>query len=155
MTPLDLQDELVVEMKRLLSDYRYKAPGGKRVQINAFAQSLPINKTDDEADPVPYIIVRLNEGKDDGMRDSNNIVSLVIVICTWDDALDSQGYRDVANIIQKIYERFHTNPNLNGKAVYSGKFDWMLQEDNYYPYSFGACSLSFNIPAIRREDPFA
>ena len=123
MTPLDLQNELIEEIKSLLSDYRYKAPGGKRVQMNAFAQNLPINETDDEADPVPYIIVRLNKGKDDGTRDSNNVVSLVIVVCTWDDDLNAQGHRDVANIIQKIYERFHTNPNLNGKAVYSGSFD--------------------------------
>lgn len=155
MTPLDLQDELVEELKRLLSDYLYKAPSGERVPINVYPQSIPINETDDEEDPIPYIIVRLNSGNDDGTRDSNNTVKLVIIIGLWDDALDAQGHRDVANIIQKIYHRFQTNPNLNGKAVYSGAFDWALQEDNYYPYSFGACSLSFHIAAIRREDEYS
>ena len=155
MTPLDLQNELVEELKRLLSDYLYKAPSGERVPINVYPQSIPINETDDEEDPIPYIIVRLNSGNDDGTRDSNNTVKLVIIIGLWDDALDAQGHRDVANIIQKIYHRFQTNPNLNGKAVYSGAFDWALQEDNYYPYSFGACSLSFHIAAIRREDEYS
>lgn len=155
MTPLDLQDELVEELKRLLSDYLYKAPSGERVPINVYPQSIPINETDDEEDPIPYIIVRLNSGNDDGTRDSNNTVKLVIIIGLWDDALDAQGHRDVANIIQKIYHRFQKNPNLNGKAVYSGAFDWALQEDNYYPYSFGACSLSFHIAAIRREDEYS
>lgn len=154
MTPLMLQDELVEELKCLFKGYLYKASSGERVPINVFPQSIPINETDDEDDPIPYIIVRLNSSKDDGTRDSFNTVKLVIIIGIWDNALDAQGHRDVSNIIHKIYERFQTTPNLNGKAVFSGEFNWLLQEDNYYPYSFGACSLKFHIAAIRREDPF-
>ena len=153
MTPLMLQDELVEELKRLFQNFLYKSPSGENVPINVFWQNIPINENDDDDDPIPYIIVRLNGGKDDGTRDSSNVVKLVIVIGIWNDSLDNQGYRDVSNIIQKIYERFQTKPNLNGKAVFDGEFNWMLQEDNYYPYSFGACSLTFNIAAIRREDP--
>lgn len=155
MTPLDLQDELIEELKHLLSDYLYKTPAGNRVPINVYAQCIPINETDNDADPVPYIIVRLNSGKDNGTMESFNTVKLVVIICTWDDALNSQGHRDVMNIIQKIYQRFQTTPNLNGKAAYSGTFNWAIQEDDYYPYYFGACSLDFYIAAIRREDPLA
>ena len=155
MTPLMLQDELVEEMKRLLEGYRYKNPTGERVPMQVFAQNIPVNETDDDEDPIPYVIVRLNSGSDAGIRDSSNTVKLVIIIGIWDDALDAQGHRDVMNIIQKVYERFHTNPNLNNLAVYNGDFNWALQEDGYYPYSFGACTLSFHIAAIRREDRFA
>lgn len=155
MTPLELQDELVEEMKRLLSNYLYKTPAGGRIPINVYAQNIPVNETDEDEDPIPYIIVRLNSGDDDGTRDSFNKVKLVIIIGIWDDSLDNQGHRDILNIVQKVYERFHTNPNLNNKAVYAGEFNWALQEDTYYPYSFGACSLNFNIAAIRREDEFA
>lgn len=155
MTPLDLQDELVEELKRLLSGYLYKTPAGERVPMHVYAQNIPVNETDDDEDHVPYIIVRLISGKDDGTMDSFNTVKLVVIIATWDDALDSQGHRDVMNIIQKVYQRFQTNPNLNGKAAYSGAFNWAMQEDDYYPYYFGACSLDFHIAAIRREDPFA
>lgn len=155
MTPTMLQDELVEEMKRLFQDYLYKQPGGERVPIKVFPQNIPVNETDEEDDPIPYIIVRLNSGKDDGSRDSFNTVRLVIIIGIWDDELGVQGHRDVLNIIQKVYERFQTNPNLNNKAVHDGEFNWALQEDGYYPYFFGACSLNFNIAAIRREDPFA
>lgn len=155
MTPLDLQDELVLEMKKILDGYLYKTPAGDRIPIHVFPQDIPVNETDDEEDPIPYIIVRLNRGKDLGDRDSNNTVKVVLIVGIWDDSLDKQGYRDVMNIIQKIYVRFHKNPNLNGKAVCDEEFDWMMQEDSYYPYSFGACSLTFNIAAIRREDEFA
>lgn len=155
MTPLELQDELVNELKKLLSDFTYKTPAGKEVPMNVFSQNIPVNESDDDDDPVPYIIVRLHSGEDKGTRESFNTVKVVIIICTWDDALNAQGYRDVMNVIEKLYERFQTNPNLNNKAVYKGEFDWKIQEDNYYPYSFGACSLDFYIAAIRREDPLA
>lgn len=157
MTPLELQDELVEELKRLFSEYAYKVPLGNaaRKPLNVYAQHIPINQTDDEDDPVPYLIVRLSTGDDDGTQSSFNIVNLVIIAGIWDDGLEAQGHRDILNIIQKIYERFAKNPNLNNKAAYTGEFHWAAQEDNYYPYYFGACSLSFNIAAIRREDEYA
>lgn len=155
MTPLELQDELAAEIGRILKGYKYKSPAGGRVPVNVYTQNIPINETDDEDDPIPYIIVRLSSGEDVGEKASFNIVKLVIIVGIWDDNLDAQAYRDVMDIIQKIYERFQKNPNLNGKAYYSGEFHWAAQEDSYYPYSFGACSLSFRIAAIRREDPFA
>ncbi len=155
MTPLELQDELVAEMRRLFSDYLYKTPAGEREQLKVFAQHIPINETDDEEDPIPYLIVRLSTGDDDGTRDSFNVVNLVIIAGIFDDDLNAQGHRDILNIFQMIYERFHRNPNLNNKAAYTGEFHWAAQEDNYYPFYFGACSLSFNIAAIRREDEYA
>ncbi len=155
MTPVMLQDELVEEIKRLLSNSSFKTPAGERAPMNVFAQSIPVNETDDDEDPIPYVIVRLNSGDDPGTRDSNHTVKLVVIVGIWDDALDNQGHRDVLNVVQKIYHRFQTNPNLNNKAVHSGDFSWALQEDGYYPYSFGACSLSFHIAAIRREDELA
>ena len=43
---------------------------------------------------------------------------------------------------------------LNNQFMYAGNFHWALQEDNYWPYFFGACTLNFNIPSIRRENEF-
>lgn len=155
MTPLELQDELIKELREIFRDYAYKTPLGKRISPNIYAQHIPISETDDDADPVPYIIVRLNTGDDEGIRDSFNKVGLVIIVCIYDDALEAQGHRDVLNIIQKIYERFHKNPNLHNKAAYTGEFHWAAQEEDYYPFYFGACSMNFNIAAIRREDEYA
>lgn len=155
MTPLELQDELVDEISNILNSYTYKRPDGEHIPIHVFAQNIPMTETDDEADPVPYIIVRLSSGEDDGTRDSFNTVSIVIIVGIWDDALNSQGHRDLMNIIQKIYQRFHEDPDLNRKAVYAGEFKWAIQDDSYYPYNFGACHMKFQIAAIRREDYFA
>lgn len=154
MTPIELQDALIDEVKHILDGYLYKTPEGKDVPINVFAQNLPVNETDDENDPVPYIIVRLSDGEDDGDRESFNVVSVVMIVAIWDDTREAQGHRDAMNIIQKIYQRFHRNPDLNGKAAYEGKFRWAIQEDSYYPYSFAACHMRFFTAAIRREDEF-
>lgn len=48
MTPLELQDALVTEIKRILKPYEYKTPAGERVPMNVFAQSIPIQETDEE-----------------------------------------------------------------------------------------------------------
>lgn len=156
MTPLELQDTLAEELGRVFADYVYKKPGSEeRVPLQIFTQHIPINETDDEDDPVPYLIVRLHSGDDDGTRDSFNQIKLLVIVGIFDDDLKAQGHRDVLNIIQKIYQRFQENPNLNNKAAYTGEFHWAAQEDNYYPFFFGACSMTFNIAALRREDEYA
>lgn len=153
MTPIELQDALVAEIKRILKPYEYKTPAGERVPMNVFAQSIPIQETDEEEDPIPYVIVRLSSGENPLGKDSFNTVSVVLVIGIYDNNQDAQGYRDVSNVIQKVYERFSENPCLNYLASYVGDFQWALQEDNYYPYHFGACHMKFHIAAVRREDP--
>ena len=126
----------------------------KRRPLRIFAQDVPINETDDDFDPAPYVIVRAKSGDDDGTADGVNTVQIILIIAIWDDDNDSQGYRDVLDIIQKIYIRFHKEPMLNNQFMYAGNFHWALQEDNYWPYFFGACTLNFNIPSIRRENEF-
>lgn len=156
MTPLALQNELENELKQIFATYRYKSPGtADRVPLRIFTQSLPVQESDEDEEQIPYLIIKLNNGADPGGEDSTHTVRVVIVIGVWDDALDAQGHRDVMNIIHKIYERFSRNPCLNGRAVYTGAFAWDLQEDGYYPYYFGACSMNFNIAAIRKEDELA
>lgn len=127
----------------------------KRRPLRVFAQDVPINETDNDFDPAPYVIVRLKSGDDDGSADAVNTVQVILIIAIWDDDNDSQGFRDVMDIIQKIYMRFHKEPMLNNQFMYAGQFHWALQEDNYWPYFFGACNMNFNIPSIRRENEFA
>ena len=155
MVPDMLQDDLVEEMKRLFAEDRFKAPSGKRIPINVFTQSLPILESDEDDDPAPYIIVRLISGEDSGTSDSNHSVKVLWIIGIYDDDLSNQGHRSVMHIINTIYRRFKTDPNLNNKYVCDESFKWEVQDDAYHPYFFGAVTINFNIPAIRREDKFA
>lgn len=155
MTPEMLQDALVAEIKNILSDRRYSTPAGELIPINVYSQNIPVEQSDDDVDPIPYIIVRLGGGEDRGTFDSNYVIKLIIIMGIYDDSPTAQGHRHLLNIINKIYERFQVNPCLDNKFVYQGGFKWDIQEDGYYPYYFGAMEISFNIPALRREDKFS
>lgn len=126
----------------------------ERVPITVYPQNIPVPLSEEEADPVPYIIVRLNTGTDGNTHDSKYILKVVVIMGIWDDDRNAQGHRELLNIINLVYERFKKNPCLDGKYVYEGGFKWDIQEDGYYPYYFGAFEMDFAIPAIRREDPF-
>lgn len=155
MTPLMLQDDLVEEIKSLFAGTLFQNPKGERIPINVFPQNIPVEESEEDDDPIPYIIVRLTNGEDPGKGDSNNTVKVVIIAGLCDFGKDAQGHRGLLNIFNTIYERFQKNPCLNNKFVHTGHFKWAVQDDGYYPYYFGAAEMDFNIPAIRREDKFA
>ena len=131
-------------------------PVAELVPITVYPQNIPVPLSEEEDEnPVPYIIVRLNTGTDDNVFDSKYILKVVVIMGIWEDDRNAQGHRELLNIINLIYERFKKNPCLDGKYVYEGGFKWDIQEDGYYPYYFGAFEMNFAIPAIRREDPFS
>lgn len=68
MTPIDLQNELCEEIRRILDGYEYRNAKGEYMPINIFPQNIPITESDEDIDPIPYVIVRLNSGDDDGKR---------------------------------------------------------------------------------------
>lgn len=143
----DLDEEPVTESE--------EAPEPELVPMSVFAQNIPIPASEDEEyDPVPYIIVRINSGNDANVSDSKYIIQTVVIMGIWENDKNAQGHRELLNIINLVYERFMKNPCLDGKYVYDGGFSWNIQDDDYYPYYFGAFNMNFAIPAIRREDPY-
>ena len=130
-------------------------PKAELVPITVFPQNIPVPLSEEDENPVPYIIVRLNTGTDDNVFDSEYVMKVVVIMGIWDDDRKAQGHRELLNIINLVYERFKKNPCLAGQYVYKGGFKWDIQEDGYYPYYFGAFEMNFTIPAIRREDPFS
>ena len=161
MTPLALQDELAKEIKGLLKGELYENPSGDMVPINVYTQLIPVSESKDEDEPVPYIIVRLDSGEDLGgvkrsgrSYDEGYKIDVIIIITLWKETKENQGYRSLVNIINRIYERYAKRPALdNMEGVFDGRFQWKLQEDAYYPYCIGACYLTFQIPAVQKEDP--
>ncbi|MFG6383461.1 MAG: hypothetical protein K1V96_04295 [Lachnospiraceae bacterium] len=166
-----LQNELAEELKKIFVDFRLKDSEGKASSINIFEQLLPMpksanlenippelleNGTAEEVtafDPCPYIIVRIQDGE---IEDENSaqLVNLNLLIGVYEPNYDKQGHRDVLNIIAKIYERFAKEPMLNGKYTIQYPILWNLQEEEFYPFYFGRMDLTFEVAAIRREDPY-
>lgn len=151
-TPFDLQDALVNEIDDLFADFQL---GGVAGALNVYAQDLPETQTDDEdgSTPTPYCIVKLVDGSAGG---KSNAVRVVLVFCTRDTSVTRQGHRDLLTMIFRVYERFAKNPyigNFSFDIDAEGAFEWAVQDEDTYPYNIAACKLTFNCPAILKEDP--
>ena len=154
MNPLILQDELMEELKIMFDDMRFKTPLGEDTRLNIYAQNTPLLKSSEETEPMPYIIIHLNDGEQKVRGDSFNVVNVALIIGMYDSDNSNQGHKMVIDIIYKIQERFSKKPALK-KTSFTGDFKWTVMDTETYPYYWGACEMDFYIPSIRREDDLA
>lgn len=157
MIPTQLQDALVNELSILFKDFKLKSPSKNEMTgWTIFPQDLPFTykyEDDEKNEPFPYMIVKLDSGNaDDGEAHK---VKVLILIGIFDDNENKQGYRDVINVIDKIYIRFGKDRVLDHQYVAEWPFRWQLYEDDTYPYYFGGIEMNFDIPAVIREDDLA
>ena len=153
MTPLTLQAAIVKDLRELFKNYAYLDSSGTNKKIEIYEQSTPVLDTEDETDVFPYVEVRLTEGSDDG---ESHLVEIVFVVGVYDNDKTAQGYKNVINILDKIHYRYGTNHIVgDGQGYQTGKWDWLMQEDAYFPYFFGAVVTKFAIASIQKEDPYA
>lgn len=86
-------------------------------------------------------------------------VFVTLLIGYFDDDAGNNGHKGVLGIIQKIQERFMKEPMLAKQFYFMNDeqhpFDWALQDEESFPYFFGAASMTFATAAIRKEDRFA
>ena len=164
MTSIFLQDDLQKELEDILGEMKLKDPNnqGEYTKIRVYQQALPKIKIDyenceeeeeDQSDePFPYIIVKFDSGK---IVSENEAAKIELLIATYDDDLANQGHKDILNIINKIYERFYKNPMLANKYYRVNDIDFVLQDDDLYPYFYGAMGMEFKVKMFKKEDKFA
>lgn len=145
-----LQDAVVEDLTTLFQNHRFKTPDGKTAALSWFAQTLPMRDTDDDDDPFPYGIVRLDSGGVANKTDPHK-VAILLMIGIFDDDRRNQGHRAVTEIMELIQQHYEENPLLNGAFVFSDPFAWALQDEESYPYFFGAANLTFELPAPRTK----
>lgn len=163
MTISNLQDALVAELQELFSERKYKKPyseNEERVALTVYSQALPIVvRVEDEEPPefslAPYIVVELDEG-DSGSAEKAEQVNMRLIICIYDDDENNQGHKDIMEIIERVKNRFMINPMLKNQYMYKEDegIHWALPDENTHPYFFGGESISFEAPAVRKEDKF-
>lgn len=156
MTPELFQDALIEDIQHTLSQREYLNTLGEKVHLTMYAQSLPVEQSDDDKDPVPWCIVRITDGNVSGDSEGFYEVKSVVIFGLYNPDPSCQGHRDLLSAINLVYERFSKNPMLDGRYTFlpDRGFHWTLQEDGYFPYFFGAVEMTFAIPKIRREDEF-
>ena len=149
MNALTLQNAIVSDLKDLFKDRRYSSPTGTAI-VSVLPQNLPKRESEDDDDPFPYIIVRLDAGKIESQTDAYTVDVLLLIGAYSDDA-SNQGHQSVLEIMETIQRHYEEKPRLAEQFVFTDPFHWALQDEESYPYFFGAVSMSFNLPAPRRE----
>lgn len=151
MTARELQKAIAADLTDLFKDRQYTTPSGEPAAIKAFRQQLPKRKSDDDDEPFPYIIVRLDSGGIENQTASHKVAVLLLIgIC--DDSPENTGHDAVMEIIEVIQQHYQENPFLqNGEFKFTDPFNWVLQDEESYPYFFGAANLVWEATAPRRK----
>ncbi|NCC16550.1 MAG: hypothetical protein EOM28_09405 [Clostridia bacterium] len=152
MTPIFLQRSLVEELKALFADFcSTDDVSGKRPKFNVYSQDLPITLGGDDEERVPYVIVRIDNGNIQELNEQER-VEIILVFCVKATNENRQGYLDVMNMIQRVKERFFKNFRVGEYFFFEPPFEWAVQEEDTFPYFYGAVKMNFYCPAIILED---
>lgn len=170
MTAYALQKELGMEVEAILSDMLFKDVNGSQTNIKSYMQNLPKREQsiyvggvmpiesmmEDEKDLYPHCIIKLDSGFLESAQSAHEIKTFLI-FGIFDDDMNCQGHQAILNIIQKIIERFTKNPVLNDRyrMNYEAGISWVLDDEDRYPYYFGALEMTWDIACVRREDKYA
>lgn len=170
MVALELQRDLVKEIRKITDGMRFKSPKGEDISLNVFEQNLPMREIkksglpDEELDEddeelqeqFPYMIVRLDSGKSESPEKAH-MIKTILIAGIFDNSLKADGYKNVLNIFEKIRERFRKNPVLNARYIAGNEMAWALQDDDEstFPYFFGAMYMEWITAEFRREDELA
>ena len=145
-----LQDALVADLKELFKNRRYKTLVDESAALSVFAQNLPKRESEDDDDPFPYIIARIDSGAIESQTDPHK-VAVLLLVGVYDDDTKNQGHRAVLEILEVIQQHYEEAPLLDGQFTFTDPFNWALQDEESYPYFFGAANLNFTLPAPRRK----
>nr|DAH03554.1 MAG TPA: tail completion protein [Caudoviricetes sp.] len=153
MTAFELQEDLITEIEDVLRNVKLRNTSGKFTQIKGYEQSLPIQR-EDEPELFPYFIVRIDSGSIDSDISWQD-VKIILLFGIYDEAEDTNGHKDILNLIEKVQQRFQKIPHLNKKFKVDAKMEWTLQDEDTFPYYFGGMELVFNTAVVGKEDLFS
>jgi hypothetical protein len=93
----------------------------------------------------PAVIVRAKSGVQDA---DNELVVVEIIVGTFDDALDQQGYVDCLQLVERLMQRFREQSILRQRFPLRLPLNWQLHKhydthQNNFPYFFGEMQIQF------------
>lgn len=144
---------------RMIEDLQMQlknAAGEDVFGVKGYEQRLP-EITDDEEDQsqfFPYFIVRIEEGNTP-TDDEPWLVGTTVLfgICDYDK--ETNGHRTILEMITKVTNRFLERPLLDSKFRANQNVSFALQDEDTYPFYFGAIDIKFYVPKIGRSDDWS
>lgn len=163
MTVFQLQQDLAEEIEKILSDMRFKNSHGKLMPMKAYCQDIPKRKQkirkgalmpeeEETEDPYPFCIVKAESG--DIFRETQR-VSIMLILAVFNDDTQNQGQQELLNVIHKISERFIKDPVLKDMYRMEDGIEWVLDDEDRYPYFVGGMTMKWDAFFVEREDDYA
>ena len=171
-SPVFLQRALQDEIIKITQNMKFHAPGTEELQqIKVYRQRLPIpgkkesaqeysgiEYSEDEQEEgifkCPWCTVEISEGSVTEI-DGDQTVSIIVKFGIYNNSTENTGHEDILSLIFALYRRFATDPILDRQFIYKGTFNWGLNDEDVYPYYFGAATMDFSFCGFRRESSLA
>jgi hypothetical protein len=157
MIPLDLQNVLVSELKKLFDGEVFpKVPENTDdnpdpVPLNIFTQAVPYENDGDITVYAPYIVVQLQKGNQEDEAEAAETV-ILLNIAIYSDDPQNQGHIFVCNIIEKIRQHLFLKRTFGNKYYIKLPFEWQINDEDVAPYFLGSIETHWNIPIILPDD---
>lgn len=151
MTELDLLDGLACEVKDALDGFQLRTAKDNLTPINVYTQNLPLKEGKNDEKLYPCVLICFDEEEIDD-EDSPMRVFVYFVIGVMDKETDRQGFRDVLQIANLIYQHIFRKGIVARAFSPLRPYRIKLQEDDTYPYYYGAMEMIFEMPVFEMED---
>lgn len=153
MTEIDLLEALAEESKVALKGFRLRSAKENLIPINIYIQNLPVKKGKEDESQYPYVRVCFDEEGIEN-RDSPLAVYVYFIIGIIDREKDKQGFRDVLQIANTIYQHIFRKGIIAGAFRPDYPFKIALQKDDTYPYFVGGIESKWELPVIGEEEKY-
>lgn len=152
MVALHLQNALMEDIKETLKDIiTDDGFGGRVCGVNVFGQQLPVFRANEReaSKTLPYAVVKLIDGKTEGDEPWTVTAGVYLGVCDRDRS--NQGHKHVMTMIQRIVDRFASEPLLDNRYWAQPDMEWALDTEDLYPDFYGGVCIRFSVPKIGRR----
>lgn len=154
MTEIDLLDGLAEEVKYALRDFRLRSARENCIPINVYVQELPVKEGKEDEQQYPYVCVCFDEEGIENVESDRMQITVYFIIGIIDRAKDRQGFRDVLQIANLIYQHIFRKGIIAKAFRPAYPFKIRLQPDSTFPYFVGGIETHWELPIISEEDEY-
>lgn len=141
-----LVDELRNDVEKIVKDFCMETKTKSFKAPQAVAGFLPSKKATEVPD-FPFVIVRPTKGQ---INQTEPIVTVRCIIGTYSED-EQNGWRDVANIIQRIWNELFRKRVVGKKFRLEDPLEFDIPDDQPAPYWMGMMTLRFVVPQMIEE----
>ena len=154
MTEIDLLDGLAKEVKKALKDFRLRSAKENRIPINVYTQNLPLKEGKGDEKQYPYVCVCFDQEEIECVESKRMSLSVYFIIGVSDHEKDKQGFREVLQIANLIYQYLFRKGVIAKAFRLEYPFKILLQSEDTYPYFIGGMESRWEMPVMEEEDKF-